>query len=80
MRYGALKTPSRYISPNGEYVVYNAHRNFESDIFVYGINSGKTLNLTNSGVSESEPFWSPDGKYIYFSFIAHTARISVWLA
>ncbi len=58
---------SPYISPNGEYVVYNAHRNFEQDIFVYNINSGKTLNLTNSGVSESEPFWSPDGKYIYFS-------------
>ncbi len=56
-----------YISPNGEYVVYNAHRNFEQDIFVYNINSGKTLNLTNSGVSESEPFWSPDGKYIYFT-------------
>src|SRR6201996_2291430 len=55
------------ISPNGEYVVYNAHRNFESDIFVYGIKTGKILNLTNSGVSESEPFWSPDGKYIYFS-------------
>ncbi len=55
------------ISPNGEYVMYNAHRNFESDIFVYGIKTGKTLNLTNSGVSESEPFWSPDGKYIYFS-------------
>ncbi|MFI5162415.1 MAG: S41 family peptidase [Sphingobacteriales bacterium] len=56
-----------YISPNGEYVVYNAHRNFEQDIFVYNINSGKTLNLTNSGVSESDPFWSPDGKYIYFT-------------
>ncbi len=56
-----------FISPNGEYVVYNAHRNFETDIFVYGVKTGKTLNLTNSGVSESEPFWSPDGKYIYFS-------------
>jgi tricorn protease len=56
-----------FISPNGEYVAYNAHRNFEQDIFVYNIKTGKTLNLTNSGVSESEPFWSPDGKYIYFS-------------
>lgn len=56
-----------YISPNGEDVIYNAHRNFESDIFVYNINTRKTLNLTNSGVTESEPFWSPDGKYIYFS-------------
>lgn len=55
------------ISPNGQYVVYTAHRNFESDIFVYNIRADKTLNLTNSGVSESEPYWSPDGKYIYFS-------------
>lgn len=58
---------SPYISPNGEYVVYNAHRNFEQDIFICNIKTGKTMNLTNSGVSESEPFWSPDGKYIYFA-------------
>lgn len=56
-----------YISPKGDYVVYNAHRNFEEDIFVYNINSGQTMNLTNSGVSESDPFWSPDEKYLYFS-------------
>jgi tricorn protease len=56
-----------YLSPNGQYVMYSAHRNFELDIFVYDINTGKTLNLTNSGVSESDPYWSPDGKYIYFS-------------
>jgi len=62
-----IQNAQPYISPNGQYVVYNAHRNFESDIFVYDIHSCKTLNLTNSGVSESEPYWSPDGKYIYFS-------------
>lgn len=55
------------ISPNGQYVAYNAYRNFELDIFVYDTKTGKTLNLTNSGVTEAEPFWSPDGKYIYFS-------------
>jgi len=55
------------ISTNGEYVAYTAHRDFENDIFVYGINSGKTINLTNSGVTETEPFWSPDGKYLYFA-------------
>jgi tricorn protease len=62
-----FETSQPYISPNGEYLVYNAHRNFEQDIFVYNINSGQTLNLTNSGVSESDPCWSPDGKYIYFT-------------
>ncbi|WP_428328554.1 S41 family peptidase [Mucilaginibacter sp.] len=56
-----------YLSPNGEYVVYNAVRNFEQDIFIYSTKNGSILNLTNSGVTESEPFWSPDEKYIYFT-------------
>ncbi|QKJ31552.1 PD40 domain-containing protein [Mucilaginibacter mali] len=54
-------------SPNGEYVIYTAIRNFEQDIFVYKISNGKITNLTNSGVTENEPVWSPDGKYIFFA-------------
>ncbi len=54
-------------SPNDEYVLYTARRNFELDVFTYHIASGETINLTKTGVSESNPFWSPDGKYIYFS-------------
>ncbi len=53
-------------SPNGEYFAFTAHRDFEEDIFVHNINSGKTTNLTNTGVTESSPIWSPDSKYIYF--------------
>ena len=64
--WGFYNPPPRF-SPNGEYVVYNAYRNFEMDVFVYEIKTGKILNLTNSGVTESAPFWSPDGKYIYFA-------------
>ncbi|WDF55108.1 S41 family peptidase [Mucilaginibacter sp. KACC 22063] len=56
-----------YFSPNGEYVVYTAYRNFEQDIFIYSTESGKIINLTNSGVTETDPFWSPDGKFIYFA-------------
>lgn len=54
-------------SPNGEYVIYTAHRNFEQDIFIYKISTGKITNLTKTGVTESEPVWSPDGKYIFFA-------------
>jgi len=54
-------------SPDGEYVIYTAKRNFEDDIFIYHLKSGKITNLTGTGVSESNPVWSGDGKYIYFS-------------
>ncbi|MFA6129132.1 MAG: S41 family peptidase [Bacteroidales bacterium] len=54
-------------SPDGEYVIYTAKRNFEDDIFVYHLKTGVVTNLTATGVAESGPVWSADGKYIYFS-------------
>jgi tricorn protease-like protein len=42
-------------------------RNFEQDIFVYNLKNEQTTNLTNTGVTEAAPYWSPDGKYIYFA-------------
>jgi tricorn protease len=56
-----------YFSPDGKYITYNAYRDFEADIFVYNLATKKSINLTNTKVSESEPNWSADGKYIYFS-------------
>lgn len=54
-------------SPNDEYVVFTAYRNFEQDIIVHNVKENKTTNLTNTGITETGPIWSPDGKYIYFS-------------
>ena len=54
-------------SPNDDYVLFTAKRNFEEDIFVYNIKQGKATNLTNTGVTETGPIWSGDGKYIYFT-------------
>jgi tricorn protease len=53
-------------SPNDEYVLFTAVNNFEQDIFIHHIKDNKTTNLTNTGVTEAGPVWSPDGKYIYF--------------
>lgn len=54
-------------SPNEEYVFFTAVRNFEQDIFIHHLKDNKTTHLTNTGVSEFNPVWSPDGKYIYFN-------------
>lgn len=54
-------------SPNDEYVIFTAIRNFEQDIFIHHIKNSKTTNLTNTGITESGPVWSPDGKYIFFT-------------
>lgn len=54
-------------SPNDEYVLFTAYRNFEQDILVYNIKENKTTNLTNTGITEAGPIWSPDSKYIYFT-------------
>ncbi len=56
-----------HFSPDGRYVLFNAYRDFEADIFVYDIQSKQKMNLTKTKVSEFEPMWSADGKYIYFS-------------
>jgi tricorn protease len=53
-------------SPNEEYVVFTAVRNFEQDIFIHHIANNKTYNLTNTGITEASPIWSPDNKAIYF--------------
>lgn len=54
-------------SPNDQYISFTAYRNFEEDIMLYHLQTKKTIDLTNTGVSESSPMWSADGKYIYFS-------------
>ncbi|WP_312390442.1 S41 family peptidase [Chryseobacterium sp.] len=63
----AFQNSKPSFSPNNEYVLFSAKRNFELDIFIYNIKKGETTNLTNTGVSEEDPYWSPNGKYIYFT-------------
>lgn len=63
----AFQNSSPSFSPDGQYVLFTAIRNFEQDIFVHHLADNKTMNLTNTGVSETSPVFSADGKYIYFS-------------
>ncbi len=62
----AFENSDPSFSPDEAYVVFTAVRNFEQDILVHHIKDNKTTNITNSGITEANPVWSPDGKYIYF--------------
>jgi tricorn protease len=64
--WGFQNSPPSF-SPNGEYILFTARRNFEEDIFIYQIEKGQLINLTKTGITENSPSWSPDGKYIYFT-------------
>lgn len=65
--FWAVYPSTAYFSPDDKYVVYDAYRNFEKDIFIYDVENKETQHLTKTGVSESAPYWSSDGKYIYFT-------------
>lgn len=54
-------------SPDGAYILFTAYRNFEQDLFVHHLERKETMNLTGTGVSETQPVWSPDGRSIYFT-------------
>lgn len=65
--FWAFQNSDPSFSPDDQYVLFTAKRNFEEDIFIYSLQEKKTINLTQTGVTENNPYWSPDGKYIYFS-------------
>ena len=53
-------------SPDGKYIAFTVKKDFEEDIFIYHIGSKKLTNYTQTGVTETSPFWGPEGKYLYF--------------
>jgi len=63
----AFRNRSLMFSPDDRYLSFNVHRNFEQDIVLYDLRENEAINITQSGVSESQPFWSADGKYLYLS-------------
>lgn len=53
-------------SPNDEYLIYTAYKNFEQDLYAFHIKENKITNLTQTDITETRPLWSGDGNYIYF--------------
>ncbi len=54
-------------SPDDRFIAFTMYKNFERDIIILNLEANETFNITNTGVSEIDPQWSADGKYIYFT-------------
>ncbi len=65
--YWALYNDGLQFSPDDRYISFTAYRDFERDIFVYDLDKKEVHNLTQTGVTEAAPHWSPDGKYLYMT-------------
>ncbi|HNR08891.1 MAG TPA: S41 family peptidase [Saprospiraceae bacterium] len=61
-----LQNSTPGFSPNDEYVVYTAYKNFEQDLYAIHLKENKIINLTRTDVTETGPQWSSDGHYVYF--------------
>ncbi|MFN0109923.1 MAG: winged helix-turn-helix domain-containing protein, partial [Blastocatellia bacterium] len=66
-RFNGPYVGSPKFSPDGKQVAFDCTaKNDQRDIYVIGISGGTPRRLTTDNATESEPFWSRDGQWIYF--------------
>ena len=53
-------------SPNGKYIVGFKTIEGNSDIYIWPVEGGKEIRVTDHPAKDQSPFWSPNGKYIVF--------------
>lgn len=54
-------------SPDGRLLTFSGLKMHQSDIYVYNLETKELVNLTNDIFSDSDPYFSADGKSIFFS-------------
>ena len=54
-------------SPDGEKILFSALKEYKRDLFVYYLDSGEVMQLTDDRYDDVEPTWRADSKSIIFS-------------
>ncbi len=54
------------ISPDGDSIVYQGLKDGNWDIYIYTIDGKQEIRLTEHPAMDSQPYWSPDCKFIVF--------------
>lgn len=74
-----------HVSPDGKWIVYtistidSAKDKRNSDVWMSSWDGKEQVQLTSSPESESQPRWSPDGKYISFMAARKEGKSQVYL-
>jgi Tol biopolymer transport system component len=53
-------------SPDGTLIVGDMRKDKNVDIYVWKVDTGEEIRITDHQAEDAFPFWSPDGKYIVF--------------
>jgi TolB protein len=54
------------VSPDGRYVAFASDQDGDFEIYTANAFTAETEQVTNNGVVDRNPVWSPDGKWISY--------------
>jgi Tol biopolymer transport system component/DNA-binding winged helix-turn-helix (wHTH) protein len=64
--FGGPMTGTPRWSPDGRHLVFDSRASGVSQLYIVNADGGRLQRLQTGSETDSEPFWSKDGKWIYF--------------